>query len=217
MRFSERHRLPEAFCWTRFGAEAGELFDAILARKERERAANDGVFYWGIGNSVAPAIAELLLREHLPEVLFSPIRGRPRAVDVAPARIVAWTAAETLDGVRFLLPRTVQVTSREARAHYALVCELDTPLTLADHGAVHFGAMRNLVSGRALGASQVTAVVRRGEHGAKRGTRYQVALRARLAKPYFVRLRDPEPCQRSTVDEYPRPALNLPLAAATGA
>jgi hypothetical protein len=26
-------------------------------------------------------------------------------------------------------------------------------------------------------------------------------LRARLAKPYFVRLHDPEPCQRST--EYP--------------
>lgn len=215
MRFSEHHRLPEAFCWTRFGIEAGELFDAILARKERERAANDGVFYWGIGNSVAPAIAELLLHERLPEVLFSPIRGRPRAVDVAPANVVAWTAAETLDGACFPLPRTVRVTSREARAHYALVCELDTPLTLADHGTVYFGAMRNLVSGRALGASQVTAVVRRGEHGAEGGTCYPIALRARLASPYFVRLRDPEPCQRSTA--YTRPASGLGLAAAIGA
>ncbi len=152
MRTLERLGLPDAFCWTRFGAEAGELFDAILARKERERVANDGVFYWGIGNSVAPAIAELLRRAHLPEVLFSPIRGRPRAADIAPPSVVAWTAAETLDGARFPLPSTVRVTSREARAHYALVCELDTPLTLADHGTVHFGAMRNLVSGRALGA-----------------------------------------------------------------
>jgi hypothetical protein len=37
--------LPMAFCWTRFGPEAGESFSDILARKNAEREAGDGVFY----------------------------------------------------------------------------------------------------------------------------------------------------------------------------
>jgi hypothetical protein len=193
MHTRERNELPEAFCWTRFGTEAGEPADAILVRKERERAGNEGVFFWGIGNSVAPAIAELLLRDRLPEVLFSPIRGRPRPADVAPENVVAWTAAESLDGRRFKLPAGVHVTSREARAHYALVCGDDAPLAFSNHGALDFGALRNLVSGRGVGASQVTAVVSRAPRARRTGPSYRVALRARLVEPYFVRLRDPVP------------------------
>ena len=70
--------LPTIFCWTRFGAEAGETIETILERKERERQANRGVYFWGIGNSVAPGIAELVRRTTSPEVLFSSIKSRPR-------------------------------------------------------------------------------------------------------------------------------------------
>jgi hypothetical protein len=48
-----QNHLPEAFVWTRFGTEAGQTIDRILARKEAERIANGGLFLWGIGNSVA--------------------------------------------------------------------------------------------------------------------------------------------------------------------
>src|SRR2546428_11723306 len=96
--------LPAAFCWTKFGFHAAEPIGQILARKEVEREPNGGIFYWGIGNSVAQGIAALLeVCEH-PEVLFSPIRSRPRPRDVTPLRRLSWTSAETPFGLTFELP-----------------------------------------------------------------------------------------------------------------
>jgi hypothetical protein len=52
--------------------------------------------------------------------------------------------------------------------------------------------LRNLVSGRSVAASQVTAVVERSDEASEAsGTTYLVRLRARLVAPYFVRLTDP--------------------------
>jgi hypothetical protein len=85
--------LPDIFCWTRFGTEAGEDMPRILQRKEVERLAHHGLFYWGIGNSVGRAIRELANLTRDPEVLFSPIIGRPRPVDVAPGQVVRWISA----------------------------------------------------------------------------------------------------------------------------
>jgi hypothetical protein len=203
---ANRHGAPQAFCWTRFGTEAGEGIERILDRKEQERQANDGVFLWGIGNAVGPGIAELLKRCEQPEVLFSPIRGRPRTVDVSPSAILAWTRAETLDGQLIELPPTTRVTSRHAgaaapRPHYALVCTKNTPLAFSDLGSLSFRDVRNLVSGRAVGASQVTAVVRRVADDVSEEPHYPITLRASLAPPFFLRLRDPimhSPRQGST-------------------
>jgi hypothetical protein len=193
----QRNRLPSVFCWTRFGTEAGEPIEGILGRKELERQANDGVFLWGIGNSVAPGIAELVRRCEPPEALFSPIKSRPRPVDVRPPAVVAWTAGETLSGRRIVLPPTVRVTSRGDSSaqspHYALVCSSEQPLTVANLGRLEFAALRNLLSGNRVGASQVTAVVRYLDDRAAGGLEYPVALRARLVAPYFIRLRQPVP------------------------
>jgi hypothetical protein len=189
------------FCWTRFGTEAGEPVDRILERKELERHANRDIFYWGIGNSVAPGIAELLRRCDRPEVLFSPIKSRPRYVDARPSSIVAWTAGETLFGERIVLPPAVRVTSRVdlsvPHPHYALVCASQHPLVLADLGHLTFGALRNLLSGNAVGASQVTAIVRYIDYSAAGGLHYPVALRANLVPPYFLRLHDPVTIRQS--------------------
>ena len=189
---TEMHdQLPSSFCWTRFGTEAGEAIDAILARKEVERVANGGLFLWGIGNSVAPGLVELVSREASPALLFSPIRSRPRKIDVSPPHVCLWTGGETLGGDRYQLPDSVRVTSgsREPGAgrHYALVCHSDNPLQLSDLGTVDFSALRNLVSGRPLGVSQVTAVVS-NDPGTIGGTQYAVSLQATLVPPYFVRL-----------------------------
>jgi hypothetical protein len=186
-------QLPASFCWTRFGPEAGEPIAGILARKERERSTNGGIFYWGIGNALGPGITELVGTSEQPEVLFSAIRSRPRHKDVSPPVTFRWTVAEGLDGRRFGLPPTVVVHSaRDAvdsgRPHYALVCSSGDPLHLQDLGRLHFAALRNLRSGTVLGASQVTAVVRRLEISPTDGAEYVVALRARLVAPYFVKL-----------------------------
>jgi hypothetical protein len=196
--------LPQAFCWSRAGHEAGQSLDAILRRKERERIANGGVFYWGIGNSVGPAIRELLRHEPHPEVIFSPIVSRARGVDATPSAIAAWTLAEPLDGTSFELPGTALVTSRldpssPKKIHYALVCFSEAPLVGEVSGErVEATQLENIVSGRPVGASQVTAVVRRRDSSPANSRPYPVMLRAWLVAPFFVRLRNPVVIPRQT-------------------
>jgi hypothetical protein len=187
--------LPQIFCWTRFGTEAGEPIEQIIERKEAERRANGGVFFWGIGNSVSAGIVELVRRCERPELLFSPITSRPRRADVTPSRIALWTAGEAANGERLLLPPAVRVTSRHdpssKRGHYALVCASEQPLALADLGRLDFGTLTNLLSGNPVGASQVTAVVSRSDELVAAGKEYLVALRVALCAPYFIRLHEP--------------------------
>ena len=181
--------VPKHFCWTRFGSEAGEAFGDILSRKEEERVLNRGMFLWGIGNAIGPSVRELIRRERDPQVIFSPIRSAPRAVDTSPKTIVVWTWGETLAGEPYPLPNHSVVTSRfdesaARKSHYALVCSSPLPLRLSEEGdKLLFGLLRNLVSGRPVGASQVTAVVSRlaRQHGkANLGPEYQVSIRASL-------------------------------------
>jgi hypothetical protein len=191
--------IPERFCWTRFGTEAGETIDEILERKELERRRNGGVFLWGIGNSVAGAMGELVRTSATSEVLFSPIKSRPRLVDACPDVLVAWTAAETADGQRYSLPANSVVISGHTatsgrQTRYALVCRSDSELVFEDAGfTVYVAALRNLVSGRPVGVSQVTAVVRRQVAPDFEGRPYPVVFRATLTYPYVVRLREPVP------------------------
>lgn len=191
--------LPGCFCWTRFGSEAGQGIEHILRRKEEERVANQGVFLWGIGNSVGAAIGELVRRCGSPEVLFSPIKSPAKPMDVVPDSVVAWTKAETIDGHEFLLPAHSMVTSRLSisspkSAHYALVCFSESPLMAGGSSLrFSFGALRNILSGKPVGASQVTAVVTATVGGADGGAVYEAPLRANLAPPFFIRLREPRP------------------------
>lgn len=186
--------LSEQFCWTRFGTEAGEPIEAILARKEEERVVNNGIFLWGIGNGLKPSMQELVRNNPEPEIIFSPIRSAPRKVDVAPETTVMWLAAKTMDDKRYEFPRGSFVTSRASnRPHYALICSSGTPLEFDSNGEnFSFGSLRNLRSGNPVGASQVTAVVHHTENMSRAGgVIYTAALKARLVAPYFVRLIEP--------------------------
>jgi len=191
--------LPRQFCWTRFGTEAGQSIDQILWRKEQERLANDGLFYWGIGNAVGPSMLELLRRDNQPQVVFSPIKSAARVQDITPEAVVAWTSGRTLSGRPFKMPERVMVTSRfdpgnPRGAHYALVCSSSQPLRLTTTDQkIQFGELRNILTGRPIGASQVTSVVYRDGNFAKPSRTYDVALRVRLADPFLVRLENPVP------------------------
>lgn len=190
--------LPKHFCWTRFGTEAGEKIDSILARKEQERMATGGLFLWGIGNSVGPAIRDLIRLEERPMVLFSPMRSKPKAIDVAPAGLTVWSEALDLDGRDWPIPQGVKVTSRQGsetgrtkRSHYALVCRSSTPLKAHDLTTLRYEELVNLQSKNKLGASQVTAVVEKLTQGTAECTTYPVAFMAELVFPYFVKLGAP--------------------------
>ena len=193
--------LPRSFCWTKYGTEAGEATSSILARKESERLGNNGIFLWGIGTSVRPSLMELVASDPAPTVVFSPMRSQPAARDVAPERIVRWRSAIGLDGAAFELPPSTTVTSRfDGKAsrpkHFALVCSSEVPLP-ADptpqerRGWIDDGQLRNIRSGRPVGSSQVTSVVRRVGPDAPT-CRYRVGFDAELSYPYFLVLGDCE-------------------------
>jgi hypothetical protein len=190
--------LPMHFCWTRFGTEAGEKIDSILARKEEERLATGGMFLWGIGNSVGPAIRDLIRLEERPIVLFSPMRSKPKAIDVAPSGLTVWSEALDLDGRDWPIPEGVKVTSRQGsetgrikRSHYALVCRSSSPLSALNLTSLRYEELVNLQSKNKLGASQVTAVVEQLAQGTADCTSYPVAFVAELVFPYFVKLSCP--------------------------
>jgi hypothetical protein len=199
--------VPDAFCWTRFGPEAGQSSSDILVRKEHERVAQNGLFLWGIGNALGPSIQHLVDTIATPTVLFSPIKSAPREVDVRPASVVAWTEAWALDGTFFPLPSRSLVLSRQdvafpKRAHYALVCYSANSLLERRPGSrLDFDALRNILSGHPVGASQVTAVVRIARPAFRHGRAYEVVFSAQLARPYFVRLLSPVPVDPLILNE----------------
>ena len=166
--------LPAAFVWTKMQAESGQGLADIVRRKELERAAGGGQFWWGVGNALGDNLTRLVARavaqETAPSVLFSVMRGRPKREDVAPDAVLLWTAYVDAAGRPAPLPGHVLVTSRgstasgDKRRHYALVCRSERPLGLEPLGALEARHYRNLGSAApGVGASQVTAVV---EHAA---------------------------------------------------
>lgn len=190
--------LPDYFVWTRFGTESGETVASILARKERERQIADGLFLWGIGNSIAPSVRKLLA--HLdgrdPTVLFSPMLAAPRAVDVSPSEIVAWRSARGIDEREWDIPVGTLVTSRAGPSgvrksrHYALVCRRTEPLWADDAGErFAIDDLTNFVTGNRIGHSQVTSVVRRVRRSVDGP--YVAAVMSTLVYPYVVELTDP--------------------------
>lgn len=198
--YSGDDALPRVFCWTKMGTEAGQGLEVILRRKEYERQSGDGLFAWGIGNSVGPAVrhARELGFDSL-DVLFTRMKSAPRAIDVSPSTVILWNAYEGENGDLLPLPGHVLVTSRGnsdersglKRSHYALLCRSsDSLLSTVNDQAVDSSAVRNLVSHNPTGASQVTAVVRTTDSHAPPRT-YPVQFRAKLAGPGFVRLACP--------------------------
>jgi hypothetical protein len=189
--------IPAEFCWTRYGTESGEAISSIFERKERERRANDGVFLWGIGTSIRPALCELVKHIARPTVIFSPMLSRPAMRDILPPAICCWTSATGLDGEWFDLPSSSLVTSAvraesPPKAHYALVCSSEVPIDRDDGtGTINVASLRNWANGTMIGSSQVTCVVRRVEPSLDAGATYRAAVVARLCPPYFVRLSDP--------------------------
>jgi len=189
--------LPKWFCWTRFGTEAGQKFQHILERKEQERSANSGIFFWGIGNAVGPSIKELIKRTHEPEVLFSPTKSPAREADARPLGVAVWTTAQTLFGSPFELPEKSLVTSRHdpqspRAAHYALVCHCEKSLFISESSeTIVLSSIRNILTGRPVGTSQVTAIVESDFDDSSAQWGYHVALRARLVPPFLLRLQDP--------------------------
>jgi hypothetical protein len=189
-------------------AEAGQPLTAIVQRKELERRANGGVFMWGVGNAPPAAVLALARAEVPIPVYFSIMKSRPKSVDMAPARTLAWRTYIDAHGLPRPLPADSVVTSRgdsaagAKRVHYALMCSSSTPLRLSLDGPPLFdhGAFCNVGgTGAPVGASQVTALLRRCRPSASDAADYAVNLRATLSSSYWVKLTDPIELDAATI------------------
>ncbi len=204
-------RVPSVFCWTKMGTEAGQQLADIIRRKELERASGGGIFAWGIGNSVGPAIRYARSTESVQdlETLFTPMKAAPKSIDVAPTSIVMWLGFVSEQGETELLPPHMLVTSRgqselglQKRSHYALICKSSSSLvSQRNDEAIDHRAVRNLVSSNPVGASQVTSVVRYS-YSESSGASYPVLFRAKLTGQAFVRLAMPVLLTGSSLAKY---------------
>lgn len=189
-------------------AESGQALDLIIERKEAERHAGRGVFFWGVGSPLGNKVTSLLRRVERPQVLFSVMRSWPKHIDAAPAEVLLWTKFVDDCGVVRALPEHVVVVSRGSRegksklTHYALVCQSSQTLQLRPCGGLNLSAFRNLGSSNPrVGNSQVTAILER--QPSIEFNKYQVDMVASLVQPYFVRLAGPVPLsigERASLD-----------------
>jgi hypothetical protein len=191
-------KLPEVFCWTKIQAEAGQSLDLILHRKEMERVAGAGLFFWGVGTSLARKFFELLKLVSQPNVLFSVMKSKPKPRDISPEMIYLWTSYVDLLGQRRSLPDPALVLSRASTEvglktrHYALACYSEGRLGLQSCGKMQLGHFRNLGSTNPrIGSSQVTAVIEHLTQERGEGPLYGIDLVTGLADPFFVQLADP--------------------------
>lgn len=177
------------------GAEAGQALSEIIRRKEIERRGCEGLFLWGIGNSLGSNLA--LLRRCAVEscVVFSPMRSKPRVADSSPATLRLWLSYIDGSGRERELPTASLVTSRARTtgghakdAHYALICESRSAIDQGPCGEFDASTLVNLASGRPVGASQVTSVVRLGVARDAPALRYSIGFMAKLQGPGQVRL-----------------------------
>jgi hypothetical protein len=183
------------FVWTKVGTEAGEPLASILARKEHERVTG-GVFWWGIGTSLGPALRDQAQKAGgtLP-VLFCEMLGPAQRHDVSPASTVRWARWRDWSGMEADTPSHICVTSRgEDRndrpkdKHYALLCSSTQPITFNKSRQSFEPRNCRTLSGRVPGDSQNTAPLDGNPANSHLGGRYRVAFTATLIMPWQVTL-----------------------------
>lgn len=182
-------------------AEGGQSLSEIIRRKELERGAGDGVFYWGVGNSLGEKCSALVSGE-VNKVLFSKMLSAPKKIDVRPDAVAFWLKYRDRAGIVGDVPPHVVVLSRAhsdsgmKKYHFALVCSSRAPLMLGKHGVLNTSNFRNYGSSNPrIGQSQLTTILERHETLTRDfpvpGTVYEINLSADLVKPFFVTLIDP--------------------------
>lgn len=188
-------RPAEYLCWSKMHAEGGQQLAAIISRKERERRACKGTFFWGVGNAPSSVIGPLARLKYSVPVIFSIMKSKPKPRDTHPTGLLVWRKYFDVDGVVRDLPAGALVTSRAHTSqkaktnHFALACYSRTKLKLVRGIAFDPAAYRN-ASGGMLGYSQVTALVQRFRADDANAA-YEENLRAKLTGSYWVKLADP--------------------------
>ncbi|MGE6323216.1 hypothetical protein ACQKEF_23655 [Pseudomonas oryzihabitans] len=200
------------------GIESGEGLQAIIRRKNWERKLGNGIFYWGIGQSLGlnAQNAALSNRNSL-KAIFSPMISKAKAIDRKPEKLFLWNDYISSDGSEIPLPSHAFITSRAdlpsgrlKSAHYALICSSRTDLTEIGDITLDFKMLTNFSSERGLGPSQVTAVVKKTniDSPSTKSRYYPVSFITDMLPPYTVRLSNPTILSLDEVEEINSVTMN---------
>jgi hypothetical protein len=177
-------------------AESGEVLEQIVRRKELERQAGQGSFFWGIGNAVDFTDIEDG-RPTIP-VIFSKMLSPAKKIDRSPEAVVVWRKYIIGKDQLRELPKHVLITSRAhtakgvKRRHFALICRSSEPLRIRKIGKFDPAAYRNVGGqNRQPGFSQVTALVSQVAPETNH-TKYFIDMKADLVFPFVLQLADPK-------------------------
>jgi hypothetical protein len=180
-------------CWTKMQAESGQSLDDIVARKELERQAGIGLFYWGIGNAVN--FQNYLDIPRMP-VVFSTMISRPKNEDINPSGVLVWRKYRDEGGSLRDLPQHVLILSRSTTLlsnkvrHCALICYSELPLRISDFGEFNPSGYINAGGQRKpVGFSQVTSLLTPTQE-TQPASKYRINMRAELLRPFSVVLAD---------------------------
>jgi hypothetical protein len=182
------------FVLTKPGIEAGESLADTVARKEAERVAGKGIFWWGIGSSLGPTVCKAAQNAggKLPLVFVLNNRpSRPKKHDVSPAQVFRWTKWQDWNGSVRDIPAFAHVTSRGHElksAHYALVCYSEKPITFDVKGPAFDPSLCRTALGKQPGSSQVTALVWGDLNADHKVGQHRIAFRATLISPWQAKL-----------------------------
>jgi hypothetical protein len=176
----------EFFVWTQMEAEGGEELLRIIQRKESERMAGGGVFWWCVGNSIS---AEAL-RKHADKtgtlsVVFSQKPTCAQEKGRNPSEICVWSCYED----NRTLPPHVLVTSGPSKREYALVCQSAESVTIRKQP--FDDSLVQTYMGNSFHTKRVTQLVRRPIGAKQNGGNYDAGFSATLIQPWVVRLARP--------------------------
>ncbi len=180
---------PNQFCWSKVGPEAGLNLDQILRWKEFQRSLSGGQFFWGVGGIPSRPNQDAFIQiNRTPRVLFCEQLGKARKDYLLPPTVVLWTHYLNQDGREVALPRYAAVTSKGgASRHFAIVCNLESPLRIVDNINFDIGLFGNFRGSANIAFQQPAPIIEANKNGCPRML-YKRGFWADLSPPYFVTL-----------------------------
>ena len=194
------HQVPPTapFVWSEIGPDAGETPEHIIIRKEAERVAGAGEFWWGLGASLGVSVEVMAQRNGgtLP-ALFSKSKGIETQQNSEVRIWNAWRSVLHPDQ-QGRIPGHIIVTSghdpKKRQTRFALICRSAVELALGTVGFCELDQCRTVRGGRqrvdALRGAQL--LTKRepliSPHGSPSQSVYRIAFKATLVGHCYVQL-----------------------------
>jgi hypothetical protein len=195
----QTHQAPSLapFVWCEFSSVAGETLERTIVRKEAERIAGAGEFWWGLGASLGVSVEVMAHRNGgtLPLLFSKPRTTRPPRS----TQIRIWNAWRSIlhPDQQGYIPDHVIITSGHDRqkreTRYALICHSAVKLALGNVGICDLAQCRRVRSRDKVADLRGAQLLTKPEplishHGSPSQSVHRIAFEATLFGHCYVQL-----------------------------